>query len=138
MENKKWLFLVLCCLSCGPTYKLKKAERLIREAESAGLQWKVDTVHKIMKVAYPEVHVKEVHHAPPQDTVLIEKERLKIKVVRLPGDSIFVEGKCESDTIVVRTTHTVTKTIDAKGGIKWWWLILAGLIGAGAIALFKK
>ena len=124
--------------SCGPASKLRRAEKLIGKAEQQGAVWRVDTVIQKIPVPYPEIQVKEVHHALPGDTVVIEKERLKVKVLRLPGDTIEVEAKCESDTILVEVPTVVTKTIEAKSGIPWWWLVIAGLVGAGAIALFKR
>ena len=143
MENKGWIFLVFCCLSCGPVAKLKKAERLIMEAEAMGSKWKIDTI--LVKVPYsvPEIHVKEIHHALPGDTVVVEKERLKIKVVKIPGDSIFVEGECAEDTIYKEVPVTVTKTINAAGrGYSLWQLIILALVcvaaGFGVRAFMRR
>lgn len=134
----KYLLIILILASCSPAAKLRRAEKLIDKAEELGATWRVDTM--MLKVPYPvpETIVKQVHFAMPGDTVRVEKERLKIKYVRLPGDSVFVEGKCESDTIVIETPVTVTKTIEAKSNFPWWWLIVAVFAGAGLVAIFKK
>jgi hypothetical protein len=138
MKNVPWFLVAVFVLaSCGPAAKLRKAEKLIAKAEELGAKWKVDTVLQPIHVPVPQVYVKEIHHALPGDTVTIEKERLKIKLVKIPGDSIFVEGECESDTVVIRTPVTVTKTIQAKGGLQWWWLIVAASIGL-LVGFFRK
>lgn len=136
---KPWpIIAIVIFASCGPAAKLKRAEKLIKKAEELGATWHVDTVIQKIPVPVPQIEIRAVHHAIPGDTVVIEKDRLQVKVVRLPGDSIFVEGKCKSDTVEIEVPVTVTKTIEAKGGIKWWWLVIAGLVGAGLIALFRR
>jgi hypothetical protein len=122
-------------MGCGPAAKLRKAEKLIAKAEAQGAVWHTDSITKLIKVPIPEVFVKEVHHAPLLDTIVMEKERLRIKVVRMPGDSIFIEGKARADTVTRKITTTITKTIKAKGEIKWWWLVIAGLVGMGVTTL---
>lgn len=138
MKYLPFISAILILSSCGPAAKLRRAEKLIKKAEEQGAVWTVDTVFQKIPVPVPQIEVRTIHHAIPGDTVVIEKDRLKVKVVRLPGDSIFVEGKCEADTITVTVTKTVNKTIEAKGGFKWWWLIIAGLVGAGIVAILRR
>lgn len=106
-----------------------------------GAKWSVDTVIQEIQVPVPEIHIKEVHHTPLLDTITLTKERLKIKVVRLPGDSIFVEGKCKSDTIYKKVPMVINKTIKAKGYSLWQLIILALvmlLAGYGVRAFMKR
>lgn len=139
-----WLniLLVLALLSsCSPTAKLRKAEKLINEAEQAGLKWHVDTITVKIPYSVPEIMIKEIHHALPGDTVVVEKERLRVKVVRLPGDSIFVEGRCAADTVYKSVPVTINKTIKSKGYSLWQLIILAIvalLAGYGFRAFFTK
>src|SRR5688500_6873214 len=133
----KWLVFILILSSCSPAAKLRGAEKLIEKAEGLGAKWHVDSVEKEIFVPVPEIQVREVRHAPIHDTVRVEKERLKIKIVRLPGDSVYVEGKCETDTVRVKVTTTVTKTIKAEGWLKWWMLVIAFCVGV-VIMLFRK
>lgn len=47
------------------------------------------------------------------DTVFINKDRLHIKYVQLPGDSVFINGKC--DTIKIITEKKVPfKSVEVK------------------------
>lgn len=134
----RYFFIILILASCSSASKLRRAEKLIDKAEELGAKWRVDTVKVQIPYSVPEVYVKEVHHALPGDTVRIEKERLKIKYVRLPGDSIFIEGKCEGDTIYKEVAVTVTKTIEAKNGLSWCWLLLALAAGGLLVRIFTR
>jgi hypothetical protein len=135
--------VLLVLTSCSSASKLRRAEKLIVEAEAMGSKWKIDTITVKVPYSVPEVHVKEIHHALPGDTVRIEKERLKIKYVRLPGDSVFIEGKAEADTIYKEVPVTVTKTINAAGrGYSLWQLIILALVclaaGFGVRAFMRR
>lgn len=35
------------------------------------------------------------------DTVTITKDRLKVKVIKLPGDTVKIEGECAGDTVYI-------------------------------------
>lgn len=122
-------FLFLLLFGCSAARKLKRAERLIAKAEAQGARWHVDTVYVSDTVFVTGVRVDSTIVIKPGNTVRLEKERLKVTVVRLPGDSIFVEGECVADTVVKHIPVTVTKTIEAKGGIPWYWLVVAALGG---------
>jgi hypothetical protein len=138
MKLLPYIITIIALVSCGPAAKLRKAERLITQAEELGAKWRVDTVEKLVEIPIREVWEKNIYAAPIHDTIVMEKERLKVKVVRLPGDSVYVEGKCAADTIIKKVPVTVTKTIEAKSNFPWWWLIIAVLVGAGLVAIFKK
>lgn len=134
---------LLFLLSCSSASKLRKAEKLIKQAEEMGATWTVDTVKVEIPVLVPEIVVRETISAPVFDTVRIEYDRLKIKLVKLPGDSIFVEGKCESDTVRIEVPVTVTKTIESKSkGYSLWQLIVLALVmllaGYGIRAFMRR
>lgn len=134
------IFLILC--SCSSASKLKRAEKLIVEAEAMGAKWHVDTVTAEIPVPVHEIHVKEIHHALLGDTVTIIKDRLQIKYVRLKGDSVFVEGKCKADTIYKKIPVTIVRTIKAKQGFSLWQLVVLAIVallaGYGGGAFFKR
>lgn len=127
--------------SCGPAAKLKRAERLIKKAEAMGAVWHVDTVYADREVPVPRVERDTVVYNVPGDTIIIEKERLRVKL-KVSHDSIYVSGECLPDTIKISVPVTVTKTIHAKQGMSWWlWVLMAiGFIGGVWIGakLFRK
>jgi hypothetical protein len=110
---------------------------LIAKAEELGAKWRVDSVTVEIPVPVESVRVDTVQKVLPGDTMVIEKDRLKVVIKRLPGDTIMVWAECKADTIKVRVTKTVTKTIEAKGGLKWWWLLVAGAVGIVVASLLR-
>jgi hypothetical protein len=126
----KYLLILLILCSCSANSKLRRAERLIKQAEASGLQWRVDTVYTEIPVIIDSIRVDSIFVAQVGDTVVIEKERLKLRYVRLPGDSVYIEAECKADTIFQKVPVTVTKTIQAKTN---WWLYF--FVGFGACLL---
>ena len=123
------MFLLILC-SCGPAAKLRRAERLINKAEELGAKWHVDSVQVEVPVVITETRVDTIQTIKPGDSIVIEKERLKVVIKRLKGDTLKVEAKCKADTVRIKVTKTINKTIEAKGGIKWWWLVIVFFAGA--------
>lgn len=126
------ILFALLFVRCSPAAKLRRAEKLITKAEQAGLQWHVDTVHSTIEIPVPEIVKDTIFQTKPGDTVYIHKDRLSVKYVRLKGDSVFIEGKCEADTVYKETILTIHKEISAppcEQKIKWWYIAIAILIG---------
>ena len=121
--------MTFCVTSCGPASKIRRAERLIAKAEELGAKWHVDSVQVNVPVIVPETRVDSVFVQKPGDTVIITKDRLQVKIMRWQADTIRVQAECAADTIYTTVTKTVTKTLEAKGGLKWWWLIVAAAAG---------
>jgi hypothetical protein len=133
MKSFPLFLLILLLLSlggCSPAAKLRRAQKLIEKAEAGGAKWTVDTVYVKIPVIVPETRVDSIFMSLPGDTVVLEKDRLKVIYVRLAGDSVYIDAECDSIVIEKEVPVTVTKTIHApKGKIKWWWLIIAGCVG---------
>lgn len=123
------LFLLLVLTSCGPAAKLRRAERLIAKAEAQGAKWHVDSVITEIKVPVPQIQTDTVVQVKQGDSVVVEKERLKVIVKRLPNDTITIWAESRADTIRTKVTTTVTKTIKAKSWLKWWYLLIAAGVG---------
>lgn len=128
----RYIVILFILASCGAANKLKRAERLIAKAESMGATWRIDTVYKEVPFYVDSVRVDSIFVAKVGDTVVIEKERLKLKYVRLAGDSVYIEAKCEADTVYQTVPVTVTKTIEAK--VNWWKYFLMG-VGAALLVV---
>jgi len=133
MRYLVFLLIVLSsCASNKANRKLKRANRLIGEAEQLGVKWKSDTIFKTIPVFIESVKYDSIFTSRQGDTVYLEKERLKIKYVRLPGDSVYIEGKCDSVTVIKEVPISVTKEIKTGLGVLTvvQWSVLALLIGA--------
>jgi hypothetical protein len=120
------LLLITGVTSCGPSYHL-------RRAVNKGAVTTSDTVYQEYKVrverVYKDTIIREVSLG---DTVVIEKERLRVKYVNLPGDSIYIQGECLPDTIVIKHPTIVNNTIKEPENMHWLRWFAAG-IGVSSI-----
>jgi hypothetical protein len=137
MKITHWVIIGIILSSCSPATRLRRAEKLIKKAEEQGAVWTVDSVRVEVPVFVPETRVDSIFVSKPGDTVTLIQDRLKVKYVRLPGDSVFIEGKCEADTIKIKQTVTINKTIKAQGWLRWWHLLIAAGVGL-LIGIFKR
>lgn len=121
--------MALSITACGPKFHLRQAKKHIFKAESLGAEWTNDTVYINTRVPVPEIQVDSIVISKPGDTVVISKDRLLVKYVKLSGDTVFISGECLADTILVDVPVTITKVIDDPKKIRWWWLVIALCIG---------
>jgi hypothetical protein len=57
------------------------------------------------------------------DTVTIEQDRVRVKIVRLPGERLFVQGECK-DT-VIRYVRQVVNAVKRERYIPvWTWVVM--------------
>lgn len=139
----KYLLIILILASCSSASKLRRAEKLIKQAEELGARWHIDTIYRTKEVVVPETHfdtvLKQVNF---RDTITVEKERVVTRVkVNTITKEIFIETKCPPDTIKIKIPVTVTKTIKAKGYSLWQLIILALvmlLAGYGVRAFMRR
>ncbi len=133
----RYLIIILLLTSCSANWHLKQSKRHLKIAEQKGAVIMPDTVYVERRVIVPEVKTDTIFHALEGDTVFITKDKLKIKYVRLAGDSVFIEGKCDPDTVKINVPVTITKNISAPCWPKWW-LIVAVLATIGVMVLFRN
>lgn len=139
----RFITIILLFASCTSGWKanwqLRRAEKLINKAEAAGLQWKRDTVYRDITVYVPSVRYDTLFKSEPNDTVTILRDRLQIKYVRLPGDTVWIDGECEADTIIQKVPTYINNEIKAENsGLPWWgWAIIIFLFLVVVRLLFK-
>jgi len=115
------LFVVLFSYGCSAKFHLKQSERHKRIAIQKGGLIERDTIWTEREVITKLIEKDTVFTSLQGDTVYIQKEKLKIKYVKIPGDSVFIEGACVPDTLKILVPTTVTEIIHApKPTIKWW------------------
>ena len=81
-----------------------------------------NTIDTVLRWNFLQVH----------DTVTIRDGRAVIRIVRLPGDSIWVQGECR-DTVIRYVRQVVTKNVQAAS--EWWVKPLAWAAGVAYFAL---
>ena len=133
-----FLLLVILCIvgmctsSCGPSYHLRRAEQHLKKAELKGASVQTDTVYKLdtIYVTVIGVEIDTIFQSIPGDTVEIEKERLRIKYVEMPGDSVYIEGECEADTVIQVRNIPVEVRKEISSGYTLWDLVILCVVVA--------
>src|SRR5690606_18412309 len=137
------LLVLFYCASCGPSYHLRRAEQHLQKAELKGAKVQADTVYKLDTIYVPVIGVEidTIFQSIPGDTVEIEKERLRIKYVEMPGDSVYIEGECEADTVIQVRNIPVTVTKEISSGYTLWDLVILCIVVAVVayiLGMFRK
>lgn len=124
----RYLILLFLLSSCGPTFYLKKAERALKKAEQLGANVTSDTIYTERTVIRTEKRVDSIFTSRQGDTIRIYKDRVQVKYVRLKGDSVFIEGKCLSDTVKIEVSTTINRCIESGHStwdvLKWCLIVL--------------
>lgn len=148
---KKIIILALSLLmltGCSHKFKadkhIRKANKHIAKAESFGAKWHKDTVYQKIEVVVPKVSVDTVFkEVSVNDTITITKDRLTVKYVKLPGDSVFLEGECR-DSIIYRDVPIVVNNELTCPPDKWklpaiiTLIVFLVTVAIGAFALFRR
>jgi len=92
----KWLgklSLILLLSSCSAQWHLKKA------VQKDPMILKKDTLVVQDTFVVPPVVLKDTVTLKQHDTIIITKDRLRVKIVKV-NDTLIIDAKCDSDTIV--------------------------------------
>ena len=138
--NKTLIIIILSILSgCGVNHHAKRMRYHERMYYAKGGEIKKDTVFITKTITIPEIKLDTIFQSKPLDTVYLTKERLRIKYVNLPGDSIFIEGACKDSIITIKEAVYINKIIEAKNGLPWWiWLVFGFAALFITVLLLKK
>ena len=112
---------------CNPERKL--ARLLMKYPELRDTVFIHDTVEAVVEYVHHDTTFVPV----PGDTVTIQKDRLRVKYVRMAGDTVWIGGECLPDTIRVPVAYEVPviQPIRTVKDIPWqFWLLVAGLVVA--------
>ena len=97
--------------------KLRKAERKIEKLTIKYPQLlQKDTLYDTVSIVTKEIKIDTSFIDVPGDTAFIYKDKLKIKYVRI-NDSVYIEGKCESDTLIQFIEIPFEKIVVQEQGI---------------------
>jgi hypothetical protein len=123
MKGIKVIILLLLAVSCTPQ---KKLQRLLDKHPELT---KKDTLTIRDTITTETIsHDTLLNWTNLYDTTYIEKDRLRIKVVRV-NDSIYIKGECIGDTIYYEKIVPVDKIIYKKSEKSLnLWLIFVGVL----------
>lgn len=140
--------LVVCLLlsACSIEKRCHKLEkRIVRDAKYCNVVTKdTITVHDTVKidgVAFDTIVDFQT------DTIRIDTGRLHVRIVRLPGDKIFVRGECDTvfvpieiqvpvEKVVVKEVNVIWRTL-IRGLRRWFWILIVIAV-AYIIYKFRK
>ena len=117
-------------ISCTPKKRLSRLVKLHPELTTT------DTIKINDIVITTQTRIDTAfHHSIIKDTIIIEKEKLKLQIVEI-RDTIYVEVEHEADTIVIEKEIPVEKIANQKqdkNGIqslddllngRWFWVLV--------------
>lgn len=139
MKKLLVLIVLIALSSCGASFKLRKAQRLIKEAEAKGASVVHDTIYKDKLVPIKgasTVVSMPIHHY--HDTTFY-KDKILIKNM-YHDDTLVQYIKCPDSTAHVKEAIGVTNIINCPPPNHFWKdaTILLGLIVAFIIFLLVK
>lgn len=111
----KWLagLITMALLSsCSAQWHLKRA------VKKDPTLLKTDTIAIVDTIVTPPVTLTDTVTTRTQDTIVIQKDKLKVKVVR-SYDTIMVDAICESDTII-QIVEVPVPSIVMKDSDRWY------------------
>jgi hypothetical protein len=114
---KKVLILIISLATLFACSPIKRHQRLVERHPYVHTD-QITTVHDTIEVIVPSVKVDTVTHVN-FDTVIIEKDRLRVQLIRV-RDSIFIDAECKADTITVTRTIEVPTYASAKPKDNWF------------------
>ncbi|TRZ49289.1 hypothetical protein D4S03_08490 [bacterium] len=114
MKNRLFLlhcilpFLVLFLIACSPEKRLARLVDLHPELKQSDTITIRDTISIPMIQADTVLHIDSLF-----DTVIIEKDRLQVSVLRL-HDTLYLQGKCKADTVIIEKKVPVETIVTVK------------------------
>ena len=111
----KWLaglITIVLLSSCSAQWHLKRA------VKKDPTLLNTDTIAIVDTVVTPPVTLTDTVITRTQDTVVVQKDKLKVQVVR-SYDTIMVDAVCESDTIV-QIVEVPVPSVVMKYSDRWY------------------
>jgi len=121
------LIFLIIATGCSPSHRLNRLLALHPELKIPDTILIKDTLTTPQYEADTVIHIDSIH-----DTVIVQKDKLEIKLKRI-HDTLYIQGKCKADTVIVQRIIPVEKIKVVKvdkldnliQNIPW---IVAGLI----------
>lgn len=132
------LIIIALLSSCSATWHLNQA---IKKDPTIMVS---DTLVVRDTVVTPPVAITDTVTTKQHDTIIVEKDRLKVRIVKRL-DTLIIEGRCDSDTII-RTIEVpyekiiyVEKEKPLQIVRKWLLYLLSAIVGFKVLQrLFDK
>jgi hypothetical protein len=106
------LSMIVLLNSCSAQWHLKRAVKKDPTILVEGTLVVKDTV------VVPPVVITDTVTTKQHDTIIVEKDRLKVRIVKRL-DTLIIEGKCASDTII-QTIEVPVPSLVMKDSDRWY------------------
>ena len=73
-----------------------------------------------------------------RDTITVTKDRFSVRIVRLPGDSIMIDGQCDTIKITVPQIVEITNTKKLERQTRWTGGLFIACIALIIVILLKR
>jgi hypothetical protein len=130
---KKFLFYATLAAGLFLLTTCKPQQRLQRLIKKHPQLTAIDTIHIRHTTILPEIRYREKYTTRPNDTIIIERERLKVEIIR-NLDTLYIDVHQPADTIREMIKVPV-ETIRYEKPSSWhmfWkrlpWILITGLI----------
>lgn len=107
---KKKLFYIFICLLLNSCTAEQRLARIIRKHPELIAR---DTIFKKDTIITKEVRKDSIFYYNQRDTVIISKNNLEIKYIFNKDSTVYITGKCKSDTII-REIPVIINDINVK------------------------
>lgn len=129
MKTKPILILLLLLGGCSGQQRLNRVLKKNPDLIKSDTVVTHDTLTTVIAEADTMLLTHEYHYS---DTLVLQKEKLTVKVVNNYHDStIYIQGECAPDTLVIQgesITRTLTVEPDwlikARRFASYWWVVL--------------
>lgn len=110
------LIILLALAACSPERKLNRL--LMKYPELRDTVTYTDTVTAIVEYVKGDT----VFVSTPGDTVTMTRDRLTVRYVERPGDTVWIDGACQADTVirVVSRDVPVVQPVRNVYRVPWW------------------
>ena len=136
--NLRFIFLIAAvmaiCVACNPQKRLNRL--LMRYPELRDTVVIHDTVEAVVEYVRADTVFRD-----RGDTVTLTKDRVRVRYVRMLGDTVYLSGECLQDTILVpyRVEVPVVQPTKIIEQIPWWyWVLVWGLILAVILTSLRR
>lgn len=147
MKSKVLLIFVLfslfsCVVPRNYSRAKEKVDRIVNKFPDI-LQ--NDTILLTDTLYIPEVITDTLFKLSENDTIFINKEKLKVRIIRLPGDTIQLTAECKTDTIF-RSVKVPIYTVEKHNLLEkkffglgvWTWILIVLILLLLAYIKLKK
>ena len=135
MKTYLFIFIMGCFLlfsGCSPQRRLARLVERHPELRVADTVVVADTLVIAGVKADTAVPVSRL-----TDTVVMERERLVVKVVKV-RDTLFIAGECKSDTVIREIRIPIEKIKVVQLGRGWKTVLWWSLIGVAGLVVLRK